>query len=80
MHNTKADVFEANPWTDWERVLQCVDIKFWSYWHGGKLPGLGEDVLAWEGHKLFIELAPEPNDVDWEFIHCSTAAKLKVPI
>jgi hypothetical protein len=49
-----------------------------SYMHKGKLPGLSEDTLAWEGQKLFVEEAPEPNDVDWEFIHCSTAAKLKV--
>ena len=25
---------------------------------------------------LYVEQAPEPNDVDWEFIHCKTKERL----
>ena len=66
----KAAVIEHNPWTDLERIR--------TYLNKGKTPGVDESTLAWEGNKLFIEAAPEPNDVDWEFIHRSTADKLKV--
>lgn len=27
--------------------------------------------------KLFLELAPEPNDIDWEFLHVKTSNKIK---
>jgi hypothetical protein len=61
---------DGNPWTTVER-LRC-------YFNDGKLNNMGASVLQWEGKKLFIEEAPEPNDVDWEFIHCSTKDKVKV--
>ena len=34
------------------------------------------DDLMWNKNKLFIEQAPEPDDVDWEFIHVSTKDKI----
>lgn len=34
-----------------------------------------EDILNWNGQRLIVEEAPEPNDIDWEFIHCSQRAK-----
>jgi hypothetical protein len=30
-----------------------------------------EEILNWNGQRLIVEEAPEPNDIDWEFIHCS---------
>lgn len=36
-----------------------------------------EKGLILEGHKLYCEEAPEPNDVDWEFIHIQTSQKIK---
>lgn len=65
----KNQVMDANPWSTWERIN--------SYYHNGKLPNLPEDSLAWEGQKLFIEQASEPNEIDWEFIHISTKEKIK---
>lgn len=43
---------------------------------GVKLNPLEKDLM-WEKNKLFIEEAPEPDDVDWESIHISTHVKLQ---
>lgn len=57
-----------NPHTFWEKV-EC-------YYSGGKLNNIKEEDLTWDGNKLFIEEAPEPNEVDWEFIHIETSKKI----
>ncbi|KRX04111.1 hypothetical protein PPERSA_08326 [Pseudocohnilembus persalinus] len=51
-----------------------------SYLNGGALKGAKITDLMWEKNKLFIEEAPEPDDVDWEFIHIETGRKIKVRI
>ena len=61
-------IIDANPYTPTER------IKNWLY--NGKLKRTSDDELYWDENRLFIEPAPEPNDVDWEFIHCTTKEKL----
>jgi hypothetical protein len=33
-----------------------------------------------KSNKLFCEQAPEPNDVDWEFVHIKTNQKIKARI
>lgn len=38
----------------------------------GKSNRLTPNDLSWVGHKLFLHPAPEPNDVDWEFVHVPT--------
>jgi hypothetical protein len=43
---------------------------------GGKVPNLTDKDLSWHGNKIFIEQAPEPNDIDWEFMHISTNEKI----
>ena len=47
------------------------------YFNNGMLNNIKPDDLTWDGNKLFIEESPEPNDIDWEFIHISTEKKLK---
>jgi len=47
-----------------------------SYYSNGKLSNLKEEDLTWDGNKLFIEEAPEPNEVDWNFIHVETSKKI----
>ncbi|CAD8147563.1 unnamed protein product [Paramecium octaurelia] len=61
-------VLQENPHTQLERIK--------SHWNRGKLSGLGNEDLSWQGQKLFLEQAPEPNDVDWEFIHITTNEKI----
>ena len=34
------------------------------------------DDLKLQDRKLFIEQAPEPNDIDWEFLHITTRQKI----
>ncbi|CAD8136214.1 unnamed protein product [Paramecium pentaurelia] len=64
----KTKVLNENPFTQLERMR--------SYWNKGKLPGITEKDLSWHNQKLFIEQAPEPNEVDWEFIHVKTEEKI----
>lgn len=47
-----------------------------SYYSNGKLNNIKEEDLIWDGNKLFIEEAPEPNEIDWEFIHVETSKKI----
>ena len=47
------------------------------FFNAGITKNLSENELAWNNHKLIIEEAPEPNDVDWEFIHVTTGEKIK---
>ena len=39
-----------------------------------------KDDLTWDGNKLFIEESPEPDDIDWEFIHIETPRKIRARI
>ncbi|CAD8048026.1 unnamed protein product [Paramecium sonneborni] len=64
----KNKVLSENPHTQFERMK--------SYLNQGKLPNLQANDLAWHNQKLFIEQAPEPNEVDWEFIHVKTEQKI----
>lgn len=43
-----------------------------SFVNRGRTPDLTHEDLSWHEQKLFLEPAPEPNDVDWEFIHITT--------
>jgi hypothetical protein len=63
----KAKVLEHNQHGFFERVV--------SYFQKGMTPNLNESELQWNGHKLFVAQAPEPNAVDWEFIHVPTLEK-----
>ena len=47
-----------------------------SYLNNGKMKNVNEDDLTWDENKLFISEAPEPDDVDWEFIHTDTKRKI----
>ena len=47
---------------------------------GGIKDNPSADELILEGHKLYCEQAPEPNDVDWEFLHVTTKKKIEVRI
>lgn len=51
-----------------------------SYFNNGELENITNDDLTWENNKLFVEEAPEPDDVDWEFIHIHTKTKIKARI
>ncbi|CAD8055184.1 unnamed protein product [Paramecium primaurelia] len=61
-------VLQDNPHTQWERMRSHINR--------GKLKSLTNNDLQWHGQKLFLEQAPEPNDVDWEFIHITTSEKI----
>lgn len=39
------------------------------------MPNLSEDVLQWHDQILFLDPAPEPNDIDWNNIHIPTVDK-----
>lgn len=63
-----------------DKVLQD-NTHTWSerlcaFFNRGKSSSLTHEDLSWHDQKLFIEPAPEPNDIDWEFIHISTSEKL----
>jgi hypothetical protein len=45
--------------------------------NNGKSDFLKPTDLSWLDYKLFLFQAPEPNDVDWEFVHVTTSKKLK---
>ena len=47
------------------------------FFNGGVLNNIKPEDLTWDGYKLFIEESPEPNDIDWEFIHIPTRKKIK---
>ncbi|CAD8069040.1 unnamed protein product [Paramecium sonneborni] len=61
-------VLQDNPHTQWERMRSHINR--------GQLRSLSNQDLQWQGQKLFLEQAPEPNDVDWEFIHITTSEKI----
>lgn len=42
----------------------------------GKLKKVKDSDLTWDDNKLFVEESPEPDDIDWEFIHKSTSMKI----
>jgi hypothetical protein len=46
------------------------------YWKNGKAVQSKGDELIFRGNRLFCEQAPEPTDVDWEFIHIRTKTKI----
>ena len=48
-----------------------------AYQNDGKSDSLTSSELAWMNQKLFLELAHEPNDIDWEFAHVKTNKKIK---
>lgn len=64
----KEKVLSANKHSIQERVLSFIQR--------GLTPNISDEDLSWNGQKLFVEEAPEPNAIDWEFIHISTIDKL----
>ena len=50
------------------------------YLNDGKLLAPGPDDLTWYGNKLFIDECPDPDDIDWEFIHIETKRKINARI
>lgn len=48
-----------------------------AYVNRGRSTELTYNDLSWMDHKLFLHPAPEPNDVDWEFVHVSTRNKMR---
>lgn len=64
----KSDVYDNNAHTKSERIS--------AYMNDGKSRELTHKDLSWFDQKLFLEPAPEPTDVDWEFVHVSTGEKL----
>jgi len=49
-----------------------------AYFNGGRYPRQPNPTIYWQDHgHLYIEEAPEPNDLNWEFLHCTTAQKVK---
>ncbi|CAD8205212.1 unnamed protein product [Paramecium pentaurelia] len=47
-----------------------------TFLYSGKTPGLDEMELQWQAQKLFIEQAPEPNDILWENLATLTQDKI----
>jgi hypothetical protein len=68
----KEEVLTYNTFTTWERCK--------AYISGGKHSNPNGDELMMGQNKLYCEQAPEPNDVDWEFIHITTGEKIKCRI
>ena len=60
----KSKVLEQNIHTASERIC--------AWFNKGKTPGISQGDLSWNDQKIFVEQAPEPNDVNWEFIHVET--------
>lgn len=50
------------------------------YFTKGKSKYYNDKDLMWDDHKLFVEEAPEPDDVDWEFLHINTSKKIFIRI
>ncbi|EGR31304.1 hypothetical protein IMG5_113410 [Ichthyophthirius multifiliis] len=53
--------------------------RFQNYFQGGRSQQYSSSIYFYDRH-LYIEQAPEPNDIDWEYIHCSTIEKIKARI
>ncbi|KAL4466070.1 hypothetical protein ABPG74_004307 [Tetrahymena malaccensis] len=64
----KKDCLKENVSGYWEQ------LNIW--WNKGMKLRPSEKDLMWGKHKLFIEEAPEPDDIDWEFIHVPTKNKI----
>jgi hypothetical protein len=64
----KREVLDTNTHTSMER-FKC-------FMNNGRLKDFKEEDLTWDGNKLFLDEAPEPNDIDWEFVHSSTTDKI----
>lgn len=62
--NMKDEVLKNNEHTLSERLI--------AYMNRGRSDALTYNDLSWLDHKLFLQPAPEPNDVDWEFVHITT--------
>ena len=62
--NMKDEVLKNNEHTFSERLA--------AYMNRGRSDALTYNDLSWLDHKLFLSAAPEPNDVDWEFVHITT--------
>ncbi len=65
-------VLEKNTFTPFERMK--------AYYQQGKKVDPEPDEIILEGNKIYCEQAPEPNDVDWEFVHIPTNHKIKARI
>jgi hypothetical protein len=61
-------VLERNKHTHLDRIEAFLT--------GGRSNNLKDGGLCWLEHRLLLEKAPEPNDVNWEFIHTSTREKI----
>ena len=57
--NMRNEVMKKNSHSVFDRIT--------AYQNDGKADSLASGELAWMNQKLFVELAPEPNDIDWEF-------------
>ncbi|KAL4485796.1 hypothetical protein ABPG72_012336 [Tetrahymena utriculariae] len=64
----KKDCLKENVSGYWEQIT--------IWWNKGMKQRPSEKDLMWGKHKLFIEEAPEPDDIDWEFIHVPTKNKI----
>ncbi|EAR87534.2 transmembrane protein, putative (macronuclear) [Tetrahymena thermophila SB210] len=64
----KKDCLKENVSGYWEQ------LQIW--WNKGMKSRPSEKDLMWGKHKLLIEEAPEPDDIDWEFIHIPTKNKI----
>ena len=67
--NMRNEVMKKNSHSVFDRIT--------AYQNDGKADSLASGELAWMNQKLFVELAPEPNDIDWEFAHVKTNKKIK---
>ncbi|CAD8188436.1 unnamed protein product [Paramecium octaurelia] len=47
-----------------------------TFLYSGKTPGLDEMELQWQSQKLFLEQAPEPNDILWDNLATLTQDKI----
>ncbi|CAD8115777.1 unnamed protein product [Paramecium sonneborni] len=68
----KQIVLQHNSHTSWERMK--------AFFNQGKTADVKGKGLILNEHKLYVEEAPEPNDVDWEFIHIQTGQKVKARV
>lgn len=52
--------------------VKKINLNLFRFLSGGKHSNpTGGEIMMGE-NKLYCEEAPEPNDVDWEFVHIST--------
>lgn len=59
-------IIEANPYSFMDQV-KC-------YRAGGLY--CDDKTMSWNGQKLFISEAPQPNEIDWSNIHAKTRDKI----